>query len=360
MAKRRRCVDQNLPMLNLCLTLAEGSSGRLSEKIRRYAGQVAMIEVRLDFLDDLLIPELPLDRGTRFIATFRPRRQGGRFSGSEKVRLQVLQEAAHRGFQWVDLEVDAGEEPVLADGTATVRSLHLFEGFPKDLDSCLRELDQRGGDVLKLAVSVTSTPELCRLLLWMERLPPGLRRVVIGMNDMGQPSRVLGGFSGNAWTYVAEEDENTAAPGQFSLEEAQNTYRLDRLSAEPVLCAGLGGPVNQQRFVRLYNRLFAHYEQNALFVPVELDEVESWFDYVGESRLRFRGFAIGDRFRQDVESYLSLVGQSPIRSYVKEGAAWDAAAGPARGELVRYVAEQFGEWTGIDPDPAVLEEILDG
>ena len=58
-----------------------------------------MIEVRLDFLDDLLIPDLPLDRGTQFIATFRPRRQGGLFSGSEKERLQVFANFSERTQQ---------------------------------------------------------------------------------------------------------------------------------------------------------------------------------------------------------------------------------------------------------------------
>ncbi|MDA2927187.1 type I 3-dehydroquinate dehydratase, partial [Acidobacteria bacterium AH-259-G07] len=85
-------------MIDLCLTLAERSPTRLERKIAQYNGAVHYIEVRLDYLGELTVPSVPSGSETEFIATCRPAREGGRYQGEERDRLELLQKAAHSGF----------------------------------------------------------------------------------------------------------------------------------------------------------------------------------------------------------------------------------------------------------------------
>ena len=118
-------------MMKLCLSLADSSADALEEKIARYTGQVPYIEARLDHLSEPRVPAVPNDLGTDFIATCRPRREGGRYRGEERSRLDLLEKAARSGFTWVDLEYDVEEAPSLPDATRIVRSHHCFDHFPR-------------------------------------------------------------------------------------------------------------------------------------------------------------------------------------------------------------------------------------
>ncbi len=155
-------------MINLCLTLAEPSFATLNQKIAQYTGRVRYIEVRLDYLAEPQAPTVQAGQGTDFIATCRPLREGGRYRGEEQDRLDLLHNAAHSGFSWVDLEHDVRESPNLPSSTRIVRSYHCYDGFPEDLPSRFQRMREIGGDVIKLAVSVTTTQQLATLLKWME------------------------------------------------------------------------------------------------------------------------------------------------------------------------------------------------
>ena len=63
------------------------------------------------------------------------------------------------------------ENPELPSSTRVVRSFHSFDHLPDDLPGLFRKLERRGGDVVKIAVKVSATRELVRLLSWMESLP---------------------------------------------------------------------------------------------------------------------------------------------------------------------------------------------
>ena len=171
-------------MNKLCLPLAESTLPSLERKIRQYSDQVDYIEIRLDYLSSPALPSLPMESRAEFLATCRPPREGGRFEGTEQDRLQLLSSAAHQGFAWVDLEHDVDENPDLPKSTRVVRSFHSFDRVPDDLPGLFRKLEHRGGDVVKIAVKVSTTRELVRLLSWMESLPAEKPYIVLGMGGL--------------------------------------------------------------------------------------------------------------------------------------------------------------------------------
>ncbi len=273
----------------LCLTLAEESLPELERKLAQYAHRVPLIEVRLDWLREPTLPRLPDPCPAELLATVRAARQGGRWSGAETERLDLLRRAAEAGYRWIDLEDDVEPFPV-PPGTRVVRSYHDFAGMP-DLEGVRARLEAYPADCYKIAVQVGTTPQLVRLLRWRETQGPA-PFLALGMGEMGRPSRLLGGFLGNPWTYVAEDGERPAAPGQFSLREALEVYRLDTWTSVPELYGVLGNPVGHSRSPHVHNALFRHYGLHKLYVPIPVDDLRAWFDFVASTRLPFRGFSV--------------------------------------------------------------------
>ena len=311
-------------MIDLCLTLAEGGLDTLQQKVNHYAGRVRYIEVRLDYLEEPGLPELPADGRTDFLATCRPGREGGLYQGEETERLRLLSAAAKSGFSWVDLEHDVEADLELPSSTRVVRSCHCFDDFPEDLDLLLGRLRQAGGDLFKMALTVNRTHELTQLLGWMESLPPSLRYVVLGMGDLGQPARFLGAFLGNSWTYVAAAEERKAAAGQFTVREAEGLYRLTAWKSQPEIYGVIGNPVAHSLSPWIHNRLFQEHGLDRIYLPLPVDDVGAWLAYAGESRLPFRGFSVTIPFKTQVLEFIQRK-NSPVDSVntlLREDSHW--------------------------------------
>ena len=314
-------------MVNLCLTLAESSAVVLREKISHYTGQVPYLEVRFDYLDVIEVPKVFNHQGTQFIATCRPEREGGNYKGTEVDRIDLLQKAAHSGFHWLDLEHDVTSIKNLPSTTQVIRSYHCFGDSCANLENYFQTLKNAGGDVLKLAISIRTTKELIELLEWMPSIPKEIPFVILGMGIFGQVSRLLGGFLGNRWTYVAEKIENSVAPGQFTLKQAQDWYRLSGWESPPPIFGVLGNPVEHSLSPLIHNRLFKHFGVTSIYLPFLIDQIDLWLRYVRTSPLDFRGFSVTLPFKTDalklVETSTSPV--NSINTLTRKGSSWEGS-----------------------------------
>jgi 3-dehydroquinate dehydratase/shikimate dehydrogenase len=376
-------------MHRFCLTLAETSVSTLERKLKHYSGQVQFIEVRLDYLPESPAFDLQLETTTQFLATCRPLREGGRFSGSEHIRLTVLEKATRAGFGWIDLEHDVNEDLDVSSETRIVRSLHAFDRFPADLGDTWAYLSARPGDVHKLALTVETTGELCRLLSLMERLAEEVPRTIIGMGTRGQLSRFLGGFLNNSWTYVAEDSTNTPAPGQFSVPQARGLYRLDSWSSCPQLVVGIGDPRRNAESSRILNPLFQQAGLAVVYLPADIDVLEEWFEFLSTSRLPIQGMDVGSTFEEDVSSFLEsrVPGATAVDTLWKMNDGWhglnalsSVSSSPAPNEVsslrgaevfprssgipdlearARKLGRQFAVWTGTEPNEGLVKEAVE-
>ncbi|RPI29058.1 MAG: type I 3-dehydroquinate dehydratase [Acidobacteria bacterium] len=309
-------------MSQLCLTLAESEIDQLAAKIRRYDGACPLIEIRIDHLSTPQVPNLPDPKRSRYIGTCRPVREGGCYAGAETDRLGLLSRAAQSGYDWIDLERDVAEIR-LPPGVQVVRSYHDFLGFPTDWPSLLEALDALPGDVTKVAAAVENTRQVAQLLRQLER-PSSRKRILIGMGSFGQPSRLLGHFLGNAWTYVAEEPGRMVAPGQFSFPEAVNSFRLHFAGGRPTIYGVLGNPLAHSLSPPLHNRLFSHYGLANVYLPFRLTALEPWFDYVSRSPMKFGGFSVTLPFKTDAVEFVRdrREPDSALNTLIRDGSGW--------------------------------------
>lgn len=278
-------------MVDLCLTLAAENAAGLQKKIEDFSGKVPIIEVRLDFMDPVAFPVLPAGSGTAFLATCRPEREGGRYTGPEKERLEILRIAPEKGFSLVDVEHDVDDCPLFSGPVRVVRSRHDFQGCPSDLKRIHREMQGLPGDLVKLVVTPGETTGLVGLLEFMEDALSRSPGIILGMGEAAQVTRILGPFLGNAWTYVSEEDD-VVAPGQFSLDLARNAYRLPEWKGIPdlfgIACAD--GNEDMDELVRSLNAGFRIMGADALAFPLSGVDMEIFLPYAGTSKLPFQGF----------------------------------------------------------------------
>src|SRR5699024_3260351 len=89
--------------------VVETVSGQTMAELGRARDEAAadLVELRLDGVEDIDVAAALDGRTTPVIVTCRPLWEGGRFDGSEDVRLGILAEALRLGAEHVDLEFRA-------------------------------------------------------------------------------------------------------------------------------------------------------------------------------------------------------------------------------------------------------------
>lgn len=192
----------------------------------RQAG-VAIGEIRID-LFARLTPDYVALQAERLailptIATVRLASEGGAWSRPEPERRSLF-EAALPHVQAVDIEL-ASEETLASVGAKArkaglrvIASHHDFEGTPPYdlLEEVARRAVDAGADIVKIATLVSRLADvdvLARLL--SERPAPNL--VVIGMGELGAPTRLAFPARGSLFTFAANGNR-LSAPGQLSYE----------------------------------------------------------------------------------------------------------------------------------------------
>jgi 3-dehydroquinate dehydratase type I len=107
----------------------------------------------------------------QLIATLRPTRQGGAFTGPEKIRLGLLVAAAQAGFGAVDVEADLAHAGAVVrvmhqSGARVILSDHALTAVPSREDGLQRLLAMQdaGADVEKLAFPAVSFADGLRAL----------------------------------------------------------------------------------------------------------------------------------------------------------------------------------------------------
>lgn len=194
---------------------------QLSANLARLRGRVGACELRLDLgppddqcqLDNVVVPA-----DIAWVATCRPRREGGEFVGSEQDRLDRLRAAVERGAALVDLEWDTAPVPGLA--ARVIVSRHWFAGMPEDLRRTYLELRTQG-DIVKLVVTPQHIAEVATVFELLQVADSPV--VAMAMGAYGPLTRLIAPcFPACAYVYVA--DEQPTAPGQLTLAQFERTW----------------------------------------------------------------------------------------------------------------------------------------
>lgn len=262
----------------------------LDDALLARARGAEIVEYRVDGLfkgrddqaDVRAIESLVADSPLPCIITCRPAWEGGEYEGDEDARMALFEHLCglDRPPNYIDIELAALERtpgaharisrmfpPGSDRAPALILSVHDFDHRPGDLFkklSALRSADAaRVHKVAWRARSLRDNLELFELL--RERDRP---TIALGMGEFGLMSRVLAPKFGALLTFAALRTESATAPGQPTIDELLNLYRLRAIDRETRVFGVVGWPVAHSRSPHVHNAAFEAIEENAVYLPM--------------------------------------------------------------------------------------------
>jgi 3-dehydroquinate dehydratase/shikimate dehydrogenase len=309
----------------LCITVI----GRDADAIRqeRIAAEVDadLVELRLDAMTRPAAAAALQGRTRPAIVTCRPVREGGMFDGPEEDRLRVLADAHAYGAEFIDVEWDAVQAPVVSArrGRGVVVSRHIFDCTPRNTVPMLQHLRAQGAEFAKLAVTSERIADLRTLL----HAPRDASSILIGMGAGGTATRVLAGRFGSRWTYAGRR----VAPGQLPASRLIDEFRFRRIRPDAAVYGVLGRPVVNSLSPAMHNAGFATLGLNAAYVPFETPDLDGLRAFAQEIGLS--GLSVTIPFKQDVLPLVDEIAPAAL------------AAG-----AVNTIAIRDGRWIGSNTD----------
>ena len=191
-----------------------------------------LIEIRLDSLKNHdRIAEIPRCSKTPLIATNKPMKNHGKFSGSETERQKILLDAARNGFTYVDVDLGTPKQTELISslheaGAKVIVSFHDFELTPpiSKLGKVLDEEVALGADVCKIITTARTVKDNVITLNFVSEASKKVKLVCFAMGELGQHSRLVSPVFGAFFTFACLSEKRKTAKGQLTLQEMNSAY----------------------------------------------------------------------------------------------------------------------------------------
>lgn len=289
----------------LCLTLTGSTIEENLAVFWKNRSFVEMAELRLDFLSPDELPRaktFPRLVDLPIVLTCRRASDGGCFALSEKKRITHMIDALSGGFAFIDIEDDI-KRPELEKAchdynVEIIRSHHDLEGVPLDLYARISKLASKG-DIPKMVVTPHTVNDLILIFNAEKELSSIRRKIIIGVGDMGIPTRILYKRTGSFLTFCCEKP---VSPGLLTPWSLSELYRADKVNAQTHIFGIIGNPVYHSVSPQIHNPGFHAIRFNAIYVPFLVDSVRSFFKLA--EVLKIHGFSVTSPFKKDVLPYL--------------------------------------------------------
>lgn len=264
-------------MTRLCVPLTEPDADSALTAMRSLPREVELVEVRLDLMARPDVERICAGKDRPIIVTNRPVRQGGRYEGPERARLDTLRRAAELGAEYVDVELDAvGALGELPGSVRRIVSHHDFSGTPADLEGIYLSIRQTDADVTKIVVTAKDAADLAPVIALLERHVAEGPLIALSMGAEGGPSRVLAGKFGSFLTFASRAAGRESAPGQVPIEQMLGMYRFPRIGRSTAVYGVVANPVAHSMSPAVHNAAFAALGLDAVYLPFKVTDVGSF------------------------------------------------------------------------------------
>lgn len=214
----------------ICTTIQNRTLEEIIGLLEGSEPRIQMAEIRLDRcpLDIEEIESLFSSSDTPLVATCRVVDDG---NGTWEEAEEKLTAAVEAGAAFLDLEIEAPKEvgkrlrrACTEYGTTMIRSSHFFAGTPSDdvLRNTVEKCRKFGGEIVKIAAMAKSGEDVARVLGLYSHEQTSQRQaelIAFSMGETGRASRLECLRLGSPFTYAALNDNEAAAPGQWTYSE---------------------------------------------------------------------------------------------------------------------------------------------
>ncbi|MDA3851506.1 MAG: type I 3-dehydroquinate dehydratase [Spirochaetaceae bacterium] len=268
---------------------------------------IDMAELRVDCLEQWDVQKISnfVNKcSIPLIITCRRTEDGGFFTNNQETfRQQLLWDLMELPVQYVDLERDLTDKKwtqrAALNKIKIIRSIHDFEGLPKDLNSFLKNVDKN--EISKCAVTLKN-PQDYKNFLEIYCNDYRDQSIVLAMGAQGFFSRILGPLYSNHLSYVSPlTAANLAAPGQVDAKTLCELYRFKELDHKWKVLGIIGNTLGHSRSPHIHNRWLKNDGYNAVYVPFLLDDIKS-LKYL-QDYLPLQGLSVTIPYKLDVITY---------------------------------------------------------
>lgn len=193
-----------------------------------------ILELRSDYLKESdQLSDIAKSTRLPIILTLRKHDEGGRFTGSEKERIQTILKAVEDGFKYVDIELTAPSLTTLMEeledtDLKTIISHHDLVATPNPIEmvSTVKKEIQAGADICKIVTTANTIEDNFTCLNLVSEISKQHDVICFAMGKLGVISRVLSPLFGAYLTFASVIKGRESAPGQLTVKEMRRIYEL--------------------------------------------------------------------------------------------------------------------------------------
>lgn len=340
------------PESSVCLRVASIVTNHpdiAKNQIQQVTPFADLIELRLDCWESLQLSDIAALRDTitkPVLFTLRKKSQGGYFALTETERLYWLVQLATLEPDYMDIEFDV--DMVLVEmlkqqhsSIKFIRSYHDFSGTPKDLMALWQQIHHPLFDLIKLATWANDLNDALRLLIFTRAMSQKQAIITMAMGEYGQVSRILAPVCGSQFVYGSVSSDTHAAPGQITLAELTQCYRVSVLNQATQIYALLGDPVAQSPGHFFHNQVFAEKQKNAVYVKLRTSAETLGETFALLRQLPVEGMSVTIPHKETIVPYLDvLIGDAALM------------------QVVNTVKRQGNNWQGYNTDGMGAVDVL--
>ncbi len=305
----------------ICVSVCAETADQFVENIKRAENFADVIELRFDYLpknelDTALEKTCNLKSEKKFLLTFRPKEQGGKQQLSKPERERFWCSDYDFRASWADVELDLVETASHWLFEKIICSHHDFDSVPDDLFKIYENLKATNADVLKIAVQtddITDTIEIWKLL--QKAKSENKQIVPIAMGEAGKWTRILGLAHGAFMIYAALDAGSETAPGQVSVRDLNEVYRVKELNENTDVYGILGSSTSYSMSPYIHNAAFKFHKLNSVFVPLQTNNLDEFMRRMvkpetREIELNFKGFAVTIPHKTEIIKHLDSIDET--------------------------------------------------
>lgn len=210
----------------------------------------------------------------------------GKYSGEEAPRLAALKFAAALGAAYVDIELKAANvffasKSTVETPTRFIISSHDYEGTAseEDLNALVERIRTAGADIVKFATTATDISDAARVLRVLQRaVAAGQPTIALAMTERGQITRILAPKYGGFLTFGALSPERQSAPGQPTLAQLRDLFRLKEQHPGTKVFGVIGNPISHSKSPAIHNAALSQVGYDGVYVPLLVDNMETFLN----------------------------------------------------------------------------------
>lgn len=313
----------------VCVSVCADSVADLMAKIALADKSADVIEIRIDCLSDaernlrdpvemgaMLRQIYSVAHRSQYLTTLRPAEQGGKRRIALEDRLGFWASRDVRG--WADFEEDvfSASRPV---PDKRICSFHDFSGIPENLAEIYERLRNTGADVVKIVVPADDFHDALSVWGLLQRARTDNTPIIpIAMGEAGKWTRILGLAHGAFMTYASFETGAETAPGQISVGDMFEVFRVKELDRSTGVYGIVAGDTSYSVSPYLHNAAFRARKMNSVFVPLQVRDLDSFFrravkPKTREADLNFKGLSVTNPHKVAITGCLDSIDDAARR-----------------------------------------------